>query len=79
MPIHLPNVHDPADKARHDKLVALVDQMLELHNQKCSAKLAPSELARIDREIGVTDREVDELVYELYKITYEERRLIEEG
>ncbi|MBZ5552714.1 MAG: N-6 DNA methylase [Acidobacteriia bacterium] len=79
LPIHLPNVHDPADKARHDKLVALVDQMLELHNQKCSAKLAPSELARIDREIGVTDREVDELVYELYKITYEERRLIEEG
>jgi hypothetical protein len=32
---------------------------------------------RADREIASTDREIDELVYELYGITDEERRIIE--
>ena len=30
-----------------------------------------------DREIAATDREIDELVYELYGITAEERKIIE--
>ncbi len=57
----------------HEMLVALVDRMPE-H----SGKLAPSELDRLDREIGATDAEIDELVYELYGITDEEREIIEE-
>ena len=31
----------------------------------------------LDREIAATDAEIDELVYELYGITDEERRVIE--
>ncbi len=34
---------------------------------------------RIEREIASTDAEIDGLVYELYGITDEERKLIEEG
>jgi predicted type IV restriction endonuclease len=39
---------------------------------------APSELDRVERAIGSTDAEIDELVYELYGITDEERKIIEE-
>ena len=79
LPIRPVNFSDPADKARHDKMVALVDRMLELNKKKHSGKLAPSGLGRLEREIATTDREIDELVYELYEITDEERRVIEEG
>jgi len=37
----------------------------------------PSELERLDREIASTDAEIDELVYELYGITEDERKIIE--
>jgi hypothetical protein len=40
-------------------------------------RLAPTELERIEREIASTDAEIDELVYELYGITEEERKIIE--
>ena len=60
-------------------MVALVERMLELNKQKHSGKLAPSELERVEGEIASTDAEIDNLVYELYGITAEERRIIEEG
>jgi hypothetical protein len=44
---------------------------------KNSRALAPSELDRLEREIAATDAEIDELVYELYGITEEERKIIE--
>jgi hypothetical protein len=58
-------------------MVALVDMMLELNKQKHSGKLAPSQVDRVDREIAATDAEIDNLVYELYRITDEEREIIE--
>jgi hypothetical protein len=76
LPIRPINLSDPTDKARQDKVVALVDRMLEMNKRKHSGKLAPSELDRLEREIASTDREIDELVYELYGITDEERKLI---
>ncbi len=68
---------NPADRARHDRMVALVERMLELNRKKHSGKLAPSQLDRLDREIASTDAQIDELVYELYGITDEERKIIE--
>jgi type I restriction-modification system DNA methylase subunit len=77
LPIRPINFSDAADKARHDRMVALVERMLELNKQKDSGKLAPSQLDRLDREIAATDAEIDELVYELYGITEEERKIVE--
>src|SRR5208282_1575215 len=71
VPIRPINIFDPADKARHDKMVALVDCMLELKKKKHSGTLAPSELDRLEREIASTDCQIDNLVYELYQITDE--------
>jgi hypothetical protein len=77
VPIRPINFSDPADKARHDKMVALVERMLELNKKKHSGKLAPSELDRVEREIAATDAEIDNLVYEVYGITQQERKIIE--
>jgi len=77
LPIRPIDFSDPTDKARHDKMVELVDRMLELNKQKHSGKLAPSQVDRVVREIAATDAEIDGLVYELYSITDEERRIVE--
>jgi hypothetical protein len=77
VPIRPINFSDPADMDRHDKMVKFVDRMLELNKQKHSGKLAPSQVERVDRELSTTDAEIDNLVYELYGITGEERKIIE--
>jgi hypothetical protein len=77
LPMRAINFSDPADKARHDRMVGLVERMLELNKKKHSGKLAPSQLDRLEREIAATDAEIDELVYDLYGITDEERKTIE--
>jgi type I restriction-modification system DNA methylase subunit len=79
LPIPPVDLAEPADKARHDKMVELVDRMLELSKQKHSGKLAPSQVDRIDREISAADEEIDDLVYELYGVADEERTIIEGG
>lgn len=67
----------PLAEGNSTKLVALVERMLALNKQKHSGRLAPSEIERIEREIASTDAEIDELVYELYGIAEEERKIIE--
>ncbi len=67
---------NPTDVARHDKMVALVEEMLELHKRLAAAK-APADKKRIQRAIAATDRKIDALVYELYGLTDEERRIVE--
>jgi hypothetical protein len=50
--------------------------MLGLHKKKTS--LPPSaERDKIEREIAVTDEKIDGIVYELYGITEEERKIVE--
>ena len=61
-------------KARHDKMVALVGRMLELHTRKAGAE---SEVERVQRLIDDTDAQIDALVYELYGLTEEEVRVVE--
>jgi len=62
------------NKARHDKLVSLVERMLELH--KRSPRL-PQEQEMVKREIESTDKSIDRLVYELYGLTEDEIKIVE--
>jgi type I restriction-modification system DNA methylase subunit len=74
-PIRTIDFNNPSEKAIHDKLVSLVDRMLDLHKKK--AALPPSaEREKIEREIAVTDEKIDEIVFGLYGITAEERKII---
>jgi adenine-specific DNA-methyltransferase len=61
----------------HEKVVSLVDRMLELNKRKHSGKCAPSEVGRLEREIAATDAEIDELVYKLYGLSAEDEKIIE--
>ena len=76
LPICIINISGPIDKARHDRMVKLVEQMLSLHKQLAAAK-TPDEKTRIQRQIDATDRQIDHLVYELYSLTEKEIQIIE--
>jgi hypothetical protein len=65
-----------ADKTRHDQMVKLVEQMLELH-QRLSAAKTPPEKTSLERQIAATDTQIDRLVYELYGLTEDEIRIVE--
>ena len=62
--------------ARHDKMAALVDQMLDLHKRQAAAK-TDHERTLLKRQISATDREIDRLVYELYGLTEKEIKIVE--
>ena len=72
------NISDPVDKGRQDKIVSLVERMLDLHKKSAAAK-NPNDKTNLQREIEATDRQIDQLVYELYGLTAEEIRIVEEA
>lgn len=75
LPIRRIDFDDPEDVAHHDRLVALVTQMQDLHRQRATADGHTRTL--IDRRITATDRQIDALVYTLYGLTPEEIALVE--
>jgi len=76
IPICTIDFSDPADVARHDSMVSLVDRMLALHKQLQEARTPHDEIA-LQRQIEATDRQIDALVYELYGLTEEEIGIVE--
>ena len=64
------------ERAPHDKLVALVEKMLALHQQLAAAK-TPQDTTLLQRQIAATDKQIDQLVYALYGLTDEEIALVE--
>jgi hypothetical protein len=76
LPIRTINFSDKSDKARHDKMVRLVERMLKLHQDLKSAQVEPDQ-EKIERQIKATDEEIDRLVYELYGLTEDEIRIVE--
>ncbi|OGP59675.1 MAG: hypothetical protein A2V67_02665, partial [Deltaproteobacteria bacterium RBG_13_61_14] len=75
-PIKNINIDNDIDKQMHDRMVELVETMLDLHKRKAAAKV-PAEREAIERQIAATDREIDGLVYELYGLTDEEIKIVE--
>jgi type I restriction-modification system DNA methylase subunit len=76
LPIRTIDFANPEDKAMHDKMVQLVERMLDLHKKKQQAN-ADSEKELFDHQIKATDNEIDELVYKLYGLTEEEIKILE--
>jgi hypothetical protein len=77
LPIRTINFSDSRDKAHHDRMVKLVEQMLSLHIQLSAAK-TPDDKTRLQRQIDAIDHQIDYLVYELYELTKEEIRIVED-
>jgi len=61
-------------------IVKLVDKMLSLNKRLNEiGEKKTDERSRIEEEIKETDAEIDELVYKIYGITEEEKKIIEES
>ena len=59
-------------------MVALVERMLDL-NKRLPGARTEQEQTIVKRQITATDKEIDELVYELYGLTEEEIAIVELG
>ncbi|NCO35884.1 MAG: hypothetical protein GW893_18740 [Armatimonadetes bacterium] len=65
--------------AKHDRMVELVEQMLDLHKRLAYAQ-TPHDKHLLQRQIAATDqsrRVGNRLVYELYELTEEEIGIVE--
>jgi hypothetical protein len=76
LPIRTIDFSNPADKGWQDRMVTLVELMLSLHKQLAAANTGHEKTA-LHRQIDATDRQIDQLVYELYGLTEDEISIVE--
>lgn len=75
LPIKFIEVDDIVQKAKHDQIVFLVKNLLELKDQLQFIKL-DTHRQQINRSIDHAYERIDKLVYELYGLTHEEIDII---
>ena len=68
---------NPAEKVQQDKLVTLVETMLELQKNHHDTRMERDK-ELYERQIKVVDTQIDRLVYDLYGLTEEEVK-VEKG
>ncbi len=78
MPFRTIDFSDAEDAVRYEKMVGLVGRMLELHEKLAEAKIE-RERTVIGHQVSATDKQIDNLVYELYGLTDEEIQIVEEA
>ena len=78
LPLRTIDFSDPEDGARHDRMVGLVERMLELHERLAGARIE-RERTVIGHQISAIDNQIDRLVYELYDLSDEEIQVVEEA
>lgn len=78
LPIRTIDFTDTEEVERHERMVGLVERMLELHERLGVARIE-RERTVIQHQIEATDRQIDQLVYELYGLTDKEIAIVEES
>lgn len=76
LPIRTINFSDKADKARHDKMLNLVEQITKT-KPLCDSARSDRDKTFYENKCAALDRQIDTLVYELYGLTDEEVAIIE--
>ena len=76
LPIRTIDFNNPSDKVAHDTLVGLVEKMIAAKKSLASAR-TDADRQFYERFSENLDRQIDDLVYQLYDITPEERKIIE--
>jgi len=74
----LENYPLPPLASSREGVINRVHSMLSLH-EKLPAEKLPQKREQIQREIDATDRQIDQLVYQLYGLTDEEIKIVEEA
>jgi type I restriction-modification system DNA methylase subunit len=69
----------PIECTNHDRIVALVQETLQLHKDRADSEVSfDNDLKRaLERRIAAIDAEIDHLVYHLYGLTEEEIKVVE--
>ncbi|MBP6977539.1 MAG: N-6 DNA methylase [Lentimicrobiaceae bacterium] len=78
LPIRIIDNHIPEEKQTHDRIIQLVDNVTKLNTELHIHQLDTSR-QQIQRAIDHAEKRIDQLVYELYGLTEEEIKIIEEG
>lgn len=78
LPIRRINFGKQPDKAKHDRMVDLVNNMIKLYHGLLSAQ-STANRRQYQSMIDTTDGEIDQLVYELYGLTKEEIKIVKGG
>ena len=79
LPVHQIDSADPTDRQVYDAIVAKVEEMLEFQAQLTLIRHTPSNLRNdLLREVIRVDRQIDQLVFELYGLNEEEQKLVGE-
>lgn len=76
IPIPTLDLTNPSDKQKHDAVVKLVEQMLDVKKRLSSAS-RETERDQLTRKCEYLDGEIDRLVYGLYGLTEEEIKVVE--
>jgi hypothetical protein len=77
LPIRAIDFSNLKDKSMHDQIVKFVDSMLALYNHKIATK-TQTEKEMIQRQIDAIGCEIDQIVYNLYGLSEDEKNIIEE-
>lgn len=76
-PIYIIDFSNPRDVEIHNKMVPLVEKMLDLH-KRLDFSMTEHEKTMLSQQIEFTDHQIDTLVYELYGLTEEEIKIVED-
>ncbi len=76
IPIPTLDLTKATERGQHDKMVSLVEQMLEA-KKRLGASRTESDRTQAGRKCEFLDSEIDKLVYELYGLTAEEIGIVE--
>jgi len=76
LPTRKINFENSEEKSQYDQMVSLVTQMLAINKKLAEAK-TPQAKNVLQRQIEATDKQIDQLVYNLYDLTNEEIKIVE--
>ena len=76
LPIRTIDFSKPKEKAAHDKMVELVEKMLDAKKSLADAQ-TDKDKTFYERFCASLDRQIDDLVYDLYDLTADEIKIIE--
>jgi len=75
---HLAELHITSSReTRCDKMIGLVERMMGLHKELAKAR-SENDKTLLQRQISSTDRQINHLVYDLYGLTKDDIKLVED-
>ncbi|TXJ41560.1 Eco57I restriction-modification methylase domain-containing protein [Brachyspira aalborgi] len=77
IPMPVIDLSNSSHKEVHDKIVVLVDNIIEL-NKKVNTEKNPNSLNMINRQILACEKQLDNLIFSIYNLNDDEKRIINE-